>query len=118
MQTFSIIMFILLIVEAINITLYLSQLYNSDVMILIDAIIIGSVSIVSLVEITVFSQRMRTILTHISEINLNSTKPQIRRILAVTVAANIFFVWRAVTESALVFLFLYLFRGRLFQIHT
>ena len=111
MLTFALVMLFLLIAEAVNVILFLKQTYNSEMMILIDSMIITLMSLITLVEITVFSQRIRLVLAHLGVINANSTRPQIRRILAVTVAANFFFIWRAATELILVFLLLYLWSG-------
>eukprot|EP01041_Mallomonas_annulata_P007316 gene7316-14914_t len=105
MQNFAIVMLMLGLIEVVNICLFLFQIYNSEGMLFFDSILMSTISLITLVQITVFSQRIRIVLMTIGVINANSTKPQVRRILAITVAANIFFIWRVVTELLLTVMF-------------
>ena len=94
METFGMTMFVLFVAEAVNVGLFLIQHFNSEEMILYDSILFSVTSVSTLIAITMFSGRIRVVLTTIGVINSNSTRPQVRRILAITVAANIFFILR------------------------
>ena len=94
METFGITMLFLCIAEAINISLFVCQVINSEQMILYDSILFALTSVATLLAMSMFSGRIRVVLTTIGVINSNSTRPQVRRILAITVAANIFFILR------------------------
>jgi hypothetical protein len=98
METFGIMMLVLCSAECVNIALFLFQRFNSEQMILYDSILFSLTSVATLIAITMFSGRIRVVLTTIGVINSNSTRPQVRRILAITVAANIFFVLRLAIE--------------------
>ena len=101
METFAFMMLFVLLIQLINFTLYLCQVYNSEVMILYDAIAYSIMSLATLIGITIFSFRVRNVLATMGLINNNSARPQIRRILAITVAANVFFILRVIVEAAL-----------------
>jgi len=110
MLNFTIIMSILMLLEIMNIIAFLLDLYNADGMMLLDSVLMSIISIVSLIEISIFSHRIRFVMMTIGVINANSTKPQVRRILAFTIAANIFFSWRMLLEVILMVIFLYVWR--------
>lgn len=110
MQNFALLMLLLLLLETLNILFFLFQIYNSEAMILFDSLFMSAVSIGCLVQITIFSNRIRNLLQIIGVINANSTRAQVRRILAITIAANIFFIWRFLTEIVLSLVFLYYWR--------
>jgi multisubunit Na+/H+ antiporter MnhC subunit len=111
MSTFAWTMFGLVGAQALNIILFLCRVYNSEVLILYDSILFSFTSLSIIVAITIFSNKIRVVLTTIGVINENSTKPQVRRILAITVAANIFFVTRLVIELSITALLLTLWIG-------
>ncbi len=64
-----------------------------------------------IIGISSFSSRIRIVLTAIGAINANSTKPQVRRILAVTVAINMFLLLQFITEIYITFLYIESYRG-------
>jgi hypothetical protein len=98
METFGLMMFFLALMEFTNLLLFLFDFYNSELMILFDSLLFSLTSLATLIALTLFSSRIRIVLTMMGVINGNSTKPQVRRILAITVAANTFFVIRLVIE--------------------
>jgi hypothetical protein len=100
METFGLMMFFLSLIEIINLLLFLFNFYNSELMILFDSLLFSLTSLATLIALTLFSSRIRIVLTMMGVINGNSTKPQVRRILAITVVANTFFIIRLVIEMS------------------
>jgi len=98
MTTFCIYIGLIMSLEIINITLFLLQIYNSEMMLLYDAIMLTILSLIVLFVMTILSKRLRLIMTTIGAINSSSTRPKIRRILAITIAGNVFFFIRVVLE--------------------
>lgn len=109
MYTFVIYMSVFLLLEVLNIVFYMLQLYNSQAMILYDSILYAIISTFTLLRLSRLSQEIRSVLATIGIINAKSTDAQVKRILAMTVAANIFLLIRVVIEVvnavALVILF-------------
>jgi len=98
MHTFMTLVAFLILLEVINILLFLGKYYSSEAMILVDSILLATVSTVCVVEITIFSHRFRTVLKTLGAINQVSTESQVKRIVWITVTGNAFFVTRAVLE--------------------
>lgn len=98
METFGLMMTFVIGAEVINILFFFLRFYNSEVMILFDSLLFSLLSLSTLIAISIFSNRIRVVLTMMGVINGNSTKPQVRRILAITVATNIFFIARLLIE--------------------
>lgn len=98
LEKFGLMMLFLISLETLNIVLFLFGFYNSEVMILFDSLVFSFTSLATLIAISIFSNRIRIVLTMMGVINGNSTKPQVTRILAITVAANIFFILRLIIE--------------------
>jgi hypothetical protein len=117
METFGITMAIISGLQAFSIMLFLFRVFNAEEMILYDSILISIVSLATLIEITLFSHRIRMVLTTIGVINSNNTKPQVRRIFAVTIAASFFFVSRVVIEVSFAASLIILWTGTV-CIHT
>lgn len=101
MEKFGLMMSFLISLELLNIILFICRFYNSEAMILFDSMLFSFTSLATLIAITMFSNRIRVVLTMMGVINGNSTKPQVRRILAITVAANIFFILRLLIEISI-----------------
>jgi len=91
---------IMVSVEACNVSLYLLQQINSEEMILFDSIFLSIVSIMTLAKLASLSSKIRGLLEQIGAINATSTQPQIRRIFAITVTVNLFFLIRVGIECA------------------
>lgn len=89
---------ILLITSLINILLFTTKVFNSEDMILYDSIELTIVSLITMLALTLLSRRIQTLLVMIGAINNSSTQAQIRRIVAITYAANLFFVARVSIE--------------------
>mmetsp|Transcript_14456 Transcript_14456/g.16417 ORF Transcript_14456/g.16417 Transcript_14456/m.16417 type:complete len:305 (+) Transcript_14456:109-1023(+) len=104
MNTFFNIVFALFVIEIINALFFLFQVYSSEGMILVNAILLAIVSIVCVVEITVFSHKFRTVLQTLGAINQVSTESQIKRIVWITVTGNLFFFTRAFIEAIFAFM--------------
>lgn len=99
MVTFLTLVFGLVVLEIVNLTLFLFQFYTTEGMILFNAILMAIVSIICVCEITIFSHRFRTVLKTLGAINQVSTDSQVRRIVWITVTGNLFFFTRALLES-------------------
>ena len=69
MTTFLIIMETLAGLEVLNIILFLMGIYTTEAMILFNAVLLAIVSIVCVVEISIFSHRFRTVLRTLGAIN-------------------------------------------------
>jgi len=98
MHTFLTLVAFLIVLEAVNVVLFLAKYYSSEAMILVDSILLATVSTVCVVEITIFSHRFRTVLKTLGAINQVSTESQVKRIVWITVTGNAFFVTRALLE--------------------
>lgn len=89
----------LVVLEIINILLFLCKFYSSEGMILFNAILLAIVSIICVCEITIFSRKFQNVLKTLGAINQVSTDSQIRRIVWITVTGNVFFLSRAILET-------------------
>lgn len=108
MSTFLILVVLLAAAEILNSVLYLLGVYSSEGMVLANSVLLATVSIVCVCEITIFSYRFRTVLKTLGAINQVSTESQVRRIVWITVTGNMFFFTRAFLESIFaVLLFVY-----------
>lgn len=103
MTTFLNIVGFLVFVEILNACLFLFRFYSSEGMILLNAILLSTVSIICVVEITIFSHRFRTVLQTLGAINQVSTESQVKRIVWITVTGNLFFFTRAFIEAIFAF---------------
>jgi len=99
MMTFFGLVAMLVVMEAINALLFMLQVYSSEAMILFNALTLACVSMICVVEITIFSHRFRTVLKTLGAINQISTESQVRRIVWITVTGNFFFFTRAFLEA-------------------
>lgn len=100
---------VLLCVSTINVLLYIFKVFNSEDMILYDSIELTIVSLITMFALTMLSRRIQTLLLMIGAINNSSTQAQIRRIVAITYAANIFFVARVSIEISFLIAILILY---------
>ena len=91
-------MAVIVAVQALNVLLYTSRRFNSLEMILFDSIYLSAVSVIILLVMTLLSQRIQALLLVIGAINNTSTRPQVRRIYAITFAINAFFIVRVAIE--------------------
>merc|ERR1711865_19811 len=108
MVTFLGLVTFLIVLEILNVGLFLCKLYTTEGMILFNSVLLAVVSIVCVCEITIFSYRFRTVLKTLGAINQVSTESQVRRIVWITVTGNMFFFTRAFLESIFaVLLFVY-----------
>lgn len=99
MNTFINIFLALFTIEILNALLFLCRVYSSEGMILVNAILLSVVSIVCVVQITIFSHKFRTVLQTLGAINQVSTESQVKRIVWITVTGNLFFFTRAFLEA-------------------
>jgi len=99
MVTFLTLVSFLVLVEVLNACLFLGGIYSSEGMILVDAVLLATVSIICVCEITIFSHRFRTVLKTLGAINQVSTESQVKRIVWITVTGNLFFFTRAFLET-------------------
>lgn len=98
MKTFMKIVSFLFLVQVLNATLFLAGIYSSVAMRLVNAILLATVSIICVIEITIFSHKFRTVLQTLGAINQVSTESQNKRIVWITVTGNLFFFTRAFLE--------------------
>jgi len=68
-------------------------------MILFNSILLATVSIICVIQISIFSHRFRTVLKTLGAINQVSTESQVKRIIWITVTGNLFFLIRAFLET-------------------
>uniref|UniRef100_A0A7S4MTI7 THH1/TOM1/TOM3 domain-containing protein n=2 Tax=Odontella aurita TaxID=265563 RepID=A0A7S4MTI7_9STRA len=104
MVTFLTLVCFLVVIELLNAGFFLGRIYSSEGMILVNAIMLASVSIVCVCEITIFSHRFRTVLKTLGAINQVSTESQVKRIVWITVTGNLFFFTRAFLEAIFAFM--------------
>lgn len=104
MQTFTKIFSVLLIVEFSNAIFFLTRIYSSEGMILVNSILLAFVSIVCVIQITIFSNKFRTVLQTLGAINQVSTEAQVKRIVWITVTGNAFFFTRAALDLVYAFI--------------
>jgi hypothetical protein len=84
--------------ELMSAILFLTGVYSSEGMILVNALLLSTVSMICVVEITIFSHRFRTVLKTLGAINQVSTESQVQRIVWITVTGNLFFLVRAILD--------------------
>lgn len=89
----------LVMLEALNVVLFLLKFYTSEGMILFNSCLLALVSMICVCEITIFSHRFRTVLKTLGAINQVSTDAQVKRIVWITVTGNLFFFTRAFLEA-------------------
>ncbi|KAL9180924.1 hypothetical protein ACHAXT_009729 [Thalassiosira profunda] len=104
MVTFLVLVGVLLVIQILNATLFLFRDYSTEGMMLVNSITLSFVSVVCVCEITIFSHRFRTVLKTLGDINQVSTESQVKRIVWITVAGNLFFFTRAFLEVILAIL--------------
>jgi len=104
MVTFLSLVAFLVVVELLNAFFFLGRVYSSEGMVLVNAILLSTVSIVCVCEITIFSHRFRTVLKTLGAINQVSTESQVKRIVWITVTGNLFFFTRAFLEAVFAFM--------------
>mmetsp|Transcript_20461 Transcript_20461/g.34253 ORF Transcript_20461/g.34253 Transcript_20461/m.34253 type:complete len:407 (+) Transcript_20461:112-1332(+) len=100
-EMFIIVMVGMILLQAGNVGLFLSGRFNSEEMILYDSIMLTVVSLAVVAEITVLSKQIQVVLNNLDAISNRSSQPQIRRIFAIIMVANVFFVTRVVLEVSL-----------------
>lgn len=110
-ETFTIIMSVIGAFQLLSIVLFLTRVFNSEQMILYDAIMLSVVSVAVVAEITILSIQIRKVLENLEVINNRNSQPQIRRIFAIIIVANVFFVTRVVLECTLAVSMIQLMRG-------
>lgn len=101
MVTFLGLVGVLVTLEMINIGCFLFNLYSTEGMILFNSVLLAVVSMICVFEITLFSNRFRTVLKTLGAINQVSTDSQVKRIVWITVTGNLFFFTRAFLETIL-----------------
>jgi len=105
-ELFVIFMSFLILSQAISTVLFLCKVFNSELMIVYDSILMSAVSVIIIVAITFWSYRMNKVLLNLELINNRTSQPQIRRIQALTIVAILFFIQRVVLECACAFAFI------------
>jgi hypothetical protein len=111
LEVFAIIMGIFGVIQLVNIFLFLGQVINSEQMILYDSIMLSIVSIGIVAEITILSHQIKEVLHNLEAINNRTAHPQMKRIFAIIVVANIFFVTRVILECTLSISLIQLMKG-------
>jgi hypothetical protein len=99
MENFIIISGTLFAASMINFILYGIGLYNSAVLILYDAIVLGTLALVLTIEVLIFSNRFLRILHTIAAVNEDTRDLQSKRILAVTIVSCAFLAIRFSIEA-------------------
>lgn len=107
---FTVMMMSIALFEVINIALFLTQHFNSEQMMLCSSFMLSLVAIAIVITVTVLSHHIKTALRNLEVITRRSSQPQIRRIFAIIIAANVFFVVRVILELTLTISLLVLFK--------
>jgi len=115
-QLFGFSISILLCISSINVLLFTFKVFNSEDMILYDSIELTTISLLTMFALTLLSRRIQSLLLMIGAINNSSTQAQIRRIVAITYAANIFFVARVSIEMSFLVAILILYIRKLIEL--
>lgn len=113
MRTFAVIVVVLALVQLVNSGMFLSGKYSTEGMILVNSVLLSTVSIVCVVQLLMFSHKFRTVLKTLGAINQVSTASQDERIKWITLTGNAFFISRALLEIVLAFslIFFYMAHG-------
>jgi len=113
MRTFLILIAGLVATVGINCTFFLLQIYSSECLILVNAIVLAVVSLICVAQIFYFSKQFQEVLTTLGVINQVSTESQIKRIVWITWTGIVFFVLRAMIETvfAVTLILFYLVHG-------
>lgn len=106
---------ILVVIEICCILLFLFEIFNVGDMVVFDCLVMGVVSLLTFAAMTFFSQRIRAVLLTISEVNLMQSRVQVNRITAITIVANIFFLFRALLDFSAAFLIIWELSGKFYQ---
>lgn len=101
LEMFTIIMIPLIATQLLSVILYFFQFVNSETMILYGSILLSIVSIAIVLKITILSKDIRIVLKNMEFINNRNSQPQIRRISAIIIVANLFFISRVILELTL-----------------
>jgi hypothetical protein len=88
MMTFLVIMGSLVALELVNVGLFLAGVYTTEGMILYNAVLLAVVSVVCVVEISIFSHRFRTVLKTLGAINQVSVCACVRACVCRCVSVN------------------------------
>jgi hypothetical protein len=104
-STFTFIIILILLSEAINITLFILNIFNSQEMIIYDSILLSIISISTLIGMCVYSHKIRATMDKISKLNRNPNAKsamtlQSNRIFQITIASVLFFSARVSVESS------------------
>jgi len=99
MFLFVVLVILLTSLEIINMILFFLSTYSVEGMILFNSILLATVSIICVIQISIFSHRFRTVLKTLGAINQVSTESQVKRIVWITVTGNLFFFIRAFLET-------------------
>jgi len=98
MMTFIAIVGTLIVIQIVNAFSFLFGQYSTEGMILLNASVLAIVSVICVIEISIFSHKFRTVLKTLGAINQVSTESQVKRIVWITVTGNAFFTTRALLE--------------------
>jgi hypothetical protein len=95
-----------ILLEVANVTLFITQYYNSEIMILYDSVLMSVLSFATLIAMVYYSSKIRSVMDKIGKLNRNPSasaimKAQTSRILYITIGAVLFFIFRCSTELAL-----------------
>lgn len=113
MATFLVLVLTLVVLELVNICLFLLNYYTTEGMILYNAVLLAVTSMICVAEITIFSRKFQNVLKTLGAINQVSTDSQVRRIVWITVTGNLFFLTRAALETVFaVYLGVYWFKHK------
>lgn len=102
-RTFLNVLMIILFVQTINIILFIYQMYNIQILVLLDSLLLSLISVVSMGYLAVYSQKIRSVMKMIGRRTTNHessqlVETQIDRIFMITVVAVIFFIGRVAIE--------------------
>merc|ERR1711862_71010 len=98
MSSFKVLVATLAVLELMNIVFFFCKMYSVEGMILFNSILLAFVSIICVVQVSIFSSKFKIVLKTLGAINQVDTESQVKRIVCITVIGNLFFFIRAFLE--------------------
>jgi hypothetical protein len=106
LRIFTSVLIFLILLHVGNIVFFIIGINDSLQLLCHDSLLMTVVSFITYINLNIYSHRIRTTLTALGIITSSSYFPHIRRIYAITIAADVFLLTRVVVEAlATVFLF-------------
>lgn len=116
LELFGIAMAVAVSLQVLGVCLFLNQTFNSQQMVMYDSVLLSVLSLSIVITITLLSQHIKTVLQNLEAMNNRNSQPQIRRIFAIIIVANVFFVTRVILELTLTICFAVMMKGAMLDV--